>query len=131
MHLAALSFSEWQRLLVNPGAATANAGREYVFDYLAEEVVYGLPGDLRKYLLVVGCLDEFCPALADHVSGRNDGEVMLRDIERRNLFLEPLDSTRAWYGFDRCFSDFLRAVARKELGDELITHTYVDARPVV
>jgi LuxR family transcriptional regulator, maltose regulon positive regulatory protein len=54
---------------------------------------------------------------AEEVTGRSDGQQVLEELERTNLFLVPLDQERRWYRFHHLFGDLLRArLQRAEAG---------------
>jgi ATP/maltotriose-dependent transcriptional regulator MalT len=48
------------------------------------------------------------------VTGRSDGQQLLEDLERANLFLVALDGQRRWYRYHRLFADLLRVRQRQE-----------------
>jgi LuxR family maltose regulon positive regulatory protein len=54
-------------------------------------------------------LDRLCGPLADAVCGRNDSQALLEQVERANLFLQPLDEVRGWWRYHQLFADLLRA----------------------
>jgi LuxR family maltose regulon positive regulatory protein len=85
------------------------AGDRYVLDYLAEEVLRGQPEEIRWFLRRTSVLGRLTPSLCDAVTGRCDGDVMIRKLERANLFLAPLDDTGQWYRYHRLFADYLRS----------------------
>jgi len=86
-----------------------SGSHRYVLDYLAEEVLDRQPEPLRAFLLETSILDRVCGPLADAVTGRSDGQALLEQVERANLFLVPLDEERRWYRFHQLFADLLRA----------------------
>ena len=86
-------------------------GNRYVGDYLTEEVLNRHPDQLREFILEVSVLDRFSAPLCDHVRGTSGSAAVLRDLERTNLFLMPLDDEGHWYRFH----PLLAAVARSEL----------------
>jgi LuxR family transcriptional regulator, maltose regulon positive regulatory protein len=81
----------------------------YVLDYLTEEVLARVPDRVRSFLLQTSILERLSGPLCDAVSGDSDGQVMLEELERANLFLVPLDEERRWYRFHHLFADLLRA----------------------
>jgi LuxR family transcriptional regulator, maltose regulon positive regulatory protein len=81
----------------------------YVLDYLSEEVLERQPGRLRAFLLQTSILERLSGPLCDAVTGDADGQDMLEEIERANLFLVPLDAQRRWYRYHHLFADLLRA----------------------
>ena len=79
----------------------------YVIDYLGEEVLRGQQEDMRAFLLRTSVLDRLCAPLCDAVTGTAMSARLLREIERSNLFLVPLDTTREWYRYHHLFRDLL------------------------
>jgi LuxR family maltose regulon positive regulatory protein len=98
-----------------PGfVASFSGSHRYVLDYLAEEVLDRQPEPLRAFLLETSVLDRLSGALCDAVTGRADGQAMLEQVERANLFLVPLDEVRGWWRFHHLFADLLRARLQQE-----------------
>ncbi|MBN8285675.1 AAA family ATPase, partial [Zoogloea sp.] len=97
-----------------PGAAT----RE-IAQYLTENVLATLPGRLVDFLLRLSVLDRVSPALGAAVSGFDDAAALLDELERRNLFLAPLDAARSWYRFHALFADYLRERALRQIPAEI------------
>ncbi|HEX6581359.1 MAG TPA: LuxR C-terminal-related transcriptional regulator [Actinomycetota bacterium] len=81
----------------------------YVLDYLSGEVLERQPERVRTFLLRTSILERLSGALCDAVTGGSDGQAMLEDLERANLFLVPLDEERRWYRFHHLFRELLRA----------------------
>ncbi|MDT5028809.1 MAG: hypothetical protein QOE61_5235, partial [Micromonosporaceae bacterium] len=81
----------------------------FVIDYLADEVLARQPTQVRDFLLRTAILDRLTGPLCDLVTGRADSTRTLEDLERRNLFLVPLDDRRSWYRYHHLFADVLRA----------------------
>ena len=80
----------------------------YIFDYLMEEVLDSLPGDAREFLLRTSILDRLNGSLCDFVTERENSQSMLKDLERKNIFLIPLDSQQNWYRYHHLFAELLR-----------------------
>jgi LuxR family transcriptional regulator, maltose regulon positive regulatory protein len=92
-----------------PGFVAAFDGsHRYVLDYLTGEVLDRQSAETRAFLLETSVLDRLSGALCDAVTGRRDGQVMLEEIERANLFLVPLDDVRGWWRYHHLFADLLR-----------------------
>ncbi|OJZ72862.1 LuxR family transcriptional regulator [Mycobacterium paraffinicum] len=77
-------------------------------DYLAENVLNALPPDLLDVLLTTSICDRLCGELASALSGRPRGQSILEELERRNMFLRPLDDDREWFRYHHLFADHLR-----------------------
>jgi LuxR family transcriptional regulator, maltose regulon positive regulatory protein len=88
-----------------------------VADYLAAEVLAGLPPEVRIFLLRTSILDRLCGPLCDAVTGADDSQHILEQVERSSLFLIPLDSRRRWYRYHHLFAGMLqRELERAEPG---------------
>jgi LuxR family transcriptional regulator, maltose regulon positive regulatory protein len=74
---------------------------------------------VRTFLLETSILRRLTGPLCDAVTGRSDGQDMLEELERANLFLVPLDEERRWYRFHHLFGDLLRAWLRRSEGTRL------------
>jgi len=81
----------------------------YIVDYLVEEVLQRLPDEIRMFLLDTCILERLNGPLCDAVAGRSNGKAMLGALERRNLFVVPLDDQRRWYRYHHLFADVLQA----------------------
>lgn len=94
-----------------PEASTSvryGSGNRYVLDYLADEVLRGQPADVRDFLLRTCVLDALTPGLCDAVTGRTGSARVIRELERANLFLTPLDDAGEWHRYHGLFADYLR-----------------------
>ncbi|MFN8028400.1 MAG: LuxR C-terminal-related transcriptional regulator [Acidimicrobiia bacterium] len=81
----------------------------FVVDYLVGEVLQRLPDDVRQFLLRTSVLDRCTGSLCDVVADTTNGQQMLADLERDNLFVVPLDDRREWYRYHQLFAEVLRA----------------------
>jgi LuxR family maltose regulon positive regulatory protein len=81
----------------------------YVVDYLVEEVLDRQPDHIRDFLLGTAILDQLTGPLCDAVTETSGGSQVLESLERRNLFVVPLDDQRRWYRYHHLFADVLRA----------------------
>ncbi|MCG8563684.1 MAG: hypothetical protein MI747_01230, partial [Desulfobacterales bacterium] len=76
----------------------------HIRDYLLEEVFGNLPAPLQTLMARLSILERFSPALCDLL-----GELphAIEEMERRHLFLIPLDQSGQWYRFHHLFQEFL------------------------
>jgi LuxR family maltose regulon positive regulatory protein len=81
----------------------------YIVDYLVEEVLHRQPEPVRSFLLQTSILGLLSGPLCDAVTGLDGGKAMLEALDRKNLFLVPLDDRRQWYRYHHLFADVLRA----------------------
>jgi LuxR family maltose regulon positive regulatory protein len=79
----------------------------HIADYLIEEVLSIQPDATQSFLLKTSILDRMTGSLCDSVTGRRDGESVLDELEKANLFLVPLDNNRRWYRYHHLFADLL------------------------
>jgi len=84
------------------------ADHRHVFDYFRDEVIITLSEGLQAFLIDTAVLDRLCAPLCDAVTGRSDGQQVLEELERRNLFVLPLDHRRRWFRYHHLFADWLR-----------------------
>ena len=87
--------------------ASFGGSNRYVVDLLGEEVLAGLREELREFLLMTSVLEKMTGPLCDAVVGREDSDMLLRELARRNLFVVPLDEQGEWYRYHHLFSELL------------------------
>jgi LuxR family maltose regulon positive regulatory protein len=80
----------------------------YVVDYLVDEVLDRQPPEVRDFLLDTAILERLTGPLCDAVTESSGGSRMLQSLDRRNLFVVPLDDRRRWYRYHHLFADVLR-----------------------
>ena len=160
LQLAALALQD--QLDATPLIARLSGDNRHLIDYLAAEVIERLPAHLRTFLVQTAILDRMCGPLCDAVLGieesspaegpsatpRAYSQLILEELERRHLFVVPLDAERRWYRYHNLFRAFLGArlragaaesqvaalhrrasawFARHELTDEAIRHALAGA----
>jgi LuxR family maltose regulon positive regulatory protein len=79
-----------------------------VAEYLAEQIVEGLPDELREFLLETSLLERFNAELADVARGRHDSAELLARLAPYEALLVPLDVERSWFRYHLMLADFLR-----------------------
>jgi LuxR family maltose regulon positive regulatory protein len=99
--------------------ASFSGSHRYVLDFLAEEVLDRQPAEVRRFLLETSVLERLSGPLCQAVTGRADGQAMLEQVERANLFLVPLDEVRGWWRYHHLFADLLRARLAQEQPERL------------
>lgn len=118
LQLASLSLRD----SVDPSALVQSfSGRHHSLgDYLAENVLDGLEPELLDFLLATSVCDRLCGDLATEVSGQRRGQGLLEELERRDLFLRPLDEEREWFRYHHLFAAFLRRRLERDDPDRLL-----------
>ena len=81
----------------------------HVMDYLIEEVLQKQSEELHDFLLQTSILKRLSPALCDQVTGLGHSYELLDEMEKRNLFLMPMDNQRTWYRYHPLFAEALQA----------------------
>lgn len=84
-----------------------------IADYLTAEVLRRLPPQVQHFLLHTSVLDRLTADICNTLLDRDDGQLLLEQIEAQGLFLLPLDAFRGWYRYHHLFRDFLRAQLRR------------------
>ena len=79
-----------------------------VVDYLAGEAIYNQTEDIQVFLRRTSILERLSGSLCDAVLESEASSETLRDLERWNLFLVPLDERREWYRYHHLFGELLR-----------------------
>lgn len=91
----------------------------FVLDYLSEEVLANLPGELRDFLLRTSILEKFTRPLGEVVTGYPNAGSLLSRLEEANLFIIPLDDKREWYRYHHLFGEVLRSYLLENLPGEV------------
>ena len=97
-----------QRSDVSALLASFSGTHRFVLDYLSEEVLTRQSAPVQQFLLDTCILDRLCGPLCDAVTGEDNGQVMLEQLDVLNLFLIALDEERRWYRYHHLFADVLR-----------------------
>jgi LuxR family maltose regulon positive regulatory protein len=90
-----------------------------ISDYLVSEVLSRQPPDLRDFLLRTSVVEALSGELADALTGRTDGQVMLSWLEQGGVLTTPLDERGTWHRYHPLFAELLRAELRAQLPDEV------------
>ena len=104
LYLAALSISGG-----NSSPATFGGDNRFVTDYLRAEELSRTGPDELDFLLRSSVLETMSGPLCDAVLGGSGSAAMLERLEHANLFVIPLDQTRAWFRLHHFFREMLQA----------------------
>jgi LuxR family transcriptional regulator, maltose regulon positive regulatory protein len=88
--------------------AAFTGSHRYVLDYLTEEVLARQREDLRNFLLETSVLERLSGSLCNAVTGRDDSQDLLEEVDRSGLFVVQLDDVRGWWRYHHLFADLLR-----------------------
>jgi LuxR family maltose regulon positive regulatory protein len=78
-----------------------------VAEYLIEEVTNRLPAADRDFLLAVSVADRISGALANELTGRSDGQIVLERLTARNALLVGLAGSSEWFRLHPMLRDLL------------------------
>jgi serine/threonine-protein kinase PknK len=85
-----------------------SGGHQSIGEYLAENVFNTLEPDVLNFLLTSSVPERLCAGLASALSGVEQGQAMLEQVQAQDLFLQPLDEDGTWYRYHHLFEDYLR-----------------------
>ena len=80
----------------------------YIVDYLMAEVLDREPEAVHLFLRQTSILDRLCAPLCAALTGRDDSQAILDQLEGANLFVVRLDNRRQWYRYHVLFAEVLR-----------------------
>ena len=86
-----------------------NGNQREIADYLVEVVLAQTPEEQQRFLLATSILRRMSAPLCDAILETSDSANQLRELERTNSFLIPLDQNRGWYRYHHLFGELLRA----------------------
>lgn len=90
------------------------SGRDHlVAEYLIQEVIDRLPVDDRQFLLAASIADRISGALANQLTGRDDGQLVLERLLTQNALIVRLAGSADWFCLHPMLRDLL--VHRLEL----------------
>jgi LuxR family maltose regulon positive regulatory protein len=91
------------------GVAVACGTQRDVADYLLETVLERESEPHRAFLLATSVLGRMTAPLCDAVLATSGSVNVLRELERSNSFVIPLDDHRGWYRYHQQFGEVLRS----------------------
>jgi LuxR family maltose regulon positive regulatory protein len=106
LQLAALSMQG--REDVDDFVAAFTGSHHYVVDYLVDEVLSLQSENVRDFLLKTSILERMSASLCNALTGESDGQSVLEQLHRSNLFVSALDNDRQWYRYHQLFADVLQ-----------------------
>lgn len=101
------------------GTTPAGINASHLSDYLVDEVLDSVDLSTRHFLLKSAILRSMNDALIVRVTGEENGQMRLEEIERQGLFLQRMDDIGEWFSYHPLFGNFLRQRCQWELAAEL------------
>ena len=112
IRLAALS--TLHRGDVNKILGEVEGSKQFVMEYLFNEVFSSQPENIQKHLVASSILDRFCAPLCEVLCPYPenecdlDGWELIKRLKEHNLFLVSLDDEGYWYRFHHLFQELLK-----------------------
>ncbi len=104
-----LAARAWQRDMAEgypPERGTTGLRHEFA-SYFHEEVVEGLPQDVRDFIVDTSVLGELTPSACAAVVSTTDARTMLEEVFERGLFLAELDREHSRYRYYSLFREMV------------------------
>ena len=79
-----------------------------VLEYLSDAVFGRLPTGQRALVHQLAQFDRFCADLVATALGQGSPEVLFAELQRRHLFMIPLDRQGRWFRFHHLVGEYLR-----------------------
>lgn len=98
-----------------------------VANHLLYEVLSSLKPSMQDFLIRTSMLNELTPEKCNQVLGRSDSEDILKDIEKRGLFIHRLDNSHLTYRYHSLFSTALQNEMHQRFSKDSITEIYTKA----
>ena len=118
LQLASLSLRDPQR---RDGFIDSFSGSlKDISEYMASDVLNQQPEHIQEFLLRTSVAERISGDLAVQLSGNENAEALLEEVERAGLFITPMDQERLWYRYHQLFHEFLLTELRRRHPGELV-----------
>ena len=119
LQLIALSARQRNNATQHSARRLAGINASHLSDYLVDEVLDNVDRETRNFLLKSSLLRSMNDSLIASVTGEENGQMRLEEIERQGLFLQRMDNSGEWFNYHPLFCSFLRQRCQWELAAEL------------
>ena len=100
--------------------ATFSGNLYEIADYLTNNVLTQQTRTLTDFLLKTSILSRFNADICNLLTGRDDAQSVLEQLENDGLFTLPLDTQGHWYRYHHLFHDFLIGRLRRQYPHEIL-----------
>lgn len=118
LQMAAISMQSYQEK--SDFIDAFSGSHHFILDYLVEEVLERQPHNVQDFLLKTSILKRMTADLCNAVTGANDANLILSQLEQASLFLVPLDEERRWFRFHHLFADLLDKILKQRKSPQQI-----------
>lgn len=94
-------------------------GEENIFDYLASEILFHLPAEQRKFLVVSALFTQLTAEMGMQLTDCKQAKSYLNEFVSKNFLIKRIEKSNPIYQFHPLFRDFLLTQA-----DTLFTQAY-------
>lgn len=119
LQLIALSARQSSASAQQSAKRLAGLNASHLADYLVDEVLDHVDASARAFLLRCSVLRSMNDALIVRLTGEDNGQQRLEELERQGMFIHRMDDTGEWFNFHPLFASFLRQRCQWELALEL------------
>ncbi|MDU3889112.1 MAG: HTH-type transcriptional regulator MalT, partial [Serratia liquefaciens] len=119
LQLIALSARQSTSSAQQSAKRLAGLNASHLSDYLVDEVLDHVDAEARAFLLRCSVLRSMNDALIVRLTGEDNGQQRLEELERQGLFIHRMDDSGEWFCFHPLFATFLRQRCQWELALEL------------
>jgi len=122
LQLARLSLNGQDRAGIARLVESFDSRLDVIDDYLLEEVLASVPADIEYFVLRSSLLTQLHPELCNYVFETDRGALLLRELQKRSLFVVALDPGRTWLRYHQLFAEALqRRLAVEVTSSEIAT----------
>lgn len=91
-----------------------------ISEYMASDVLNQQSEHVQEFLLRTSVAERLCGDLAAQLTGVQNAQALLEEIERNGLFVTPMDQEHTWYRYHQLFHEFLLTELRRRHPGELV-----------
>lgn len=96
-------------------------------EYLAQNVMFGLPDELRRFLVDTCVLGRLSGPLCDRLRGTTGSGALLDELARRGVFTVPVEDSEDAYRYHEVLRGHLDRVLVEEIGEILARDRHAQA----
>lgn len=86
-----------------------NGNKNFIFNYIAEEVFSNLHESIKKFLVLTSVFDQFSFEVCNYVLGISNSQEIITEILDSNLFIISIDDEKKWFRYQNLFRGFLKS----------------------
>jgi LuxR family maltose regulon positive regulatory protein len=114
VHLAAQVAKGAAPAQVSAHLITLLHAEEFIFDYLAEEVIRQQSPEVQHFLLHTCVLSHLNISLCDAMTGQDNAALILSRLQHDDFFISLLDADEGWYRYHPLYAQALQVLLRQK-----------------